>query len=122
MKLTNQEIEYYFNILQQLGQSQIMYPANIAYKIIHNTRELSKYIEDISEIRSKIIKAYYVQDPENKELFKPKEGLREQAETEFKSLMESENEVDIQTFSLSALDGLKLTVADIDSIYFMIED
>lgn len=122
MELTNEKIIAIMPALADVATSEVKFPASVSYKIIRNIKVLNDFYTDINMARSSIIAERY--EPVVGELgtFVPKEGQRELAEKELEDLYNVTNNIEVQTFPISVIEGLDVPLKVMNAIHFMIED
>lgn len=120
--MTNQEVISIFEKLAEWRTSvTARFPASIAYAVLRNIKTLQPIYEDIVAARAEILQTYADPVEDNPGYFLPKEGQQEAMEHEFATLAAIENNIDIVTVPMTALDGMELTLEDMDALYFMVD-
>lgn len=120
--MLNKEITEIFERLVSLrADATARFPASVAYAITRNIKTLQPFYEDIIAARAEILETYAIPSEGQPGYFVPKEGQREAMEHELEALAAIHNQVDITTIPLSALDGLGLTLENMEALYFMVD-
>lgn len=120
MKLTNQEIyEKATEITVAFSNETKYIPVKLNFAIQKNLSVLSKLKEEIENNRVKIASEYGKLNSEGTQFIIEKEN-REKVEQELNDLFTMEQEIDIRTCSLSQIEGIDLTMEQMQAIMFMI--
>ena len=120
MKLTNQEIyEKAFEISKAFSQETKYIPIKLNFAIQKNLATFSKLQKEIEDNRIKIASVYGTLDEERQKYIIEGEN-KIKAEQELQDLFNIEQEVDIRTCSLSQIEGIDLTLEQMQAIMFMI--
>lgn len=117
MKLNNGEIVVLYENLRQLGQKTL--PVKTAFSIAKNIKTLEPYYSAIIETRDGILKAYgeFSKDGGVKV---PSDKIQE-ANRDLSALQIIQTEINLDTISLSALEGNSWTIDEISGIYPIID-
>lgn len=122
MKLTNQEIyEKATEITVAFSNETKYIPVKLNFAIQKNLSVLSKLKEEIENNRIKIASEYGKLNLEGTQFIIEKEN-REKVEQELNDLFTMEQEIDIRTCSLSQIEGIDLTMEQMQAIMFMITE
>ena len=122
MKLTNQEIyEKATEITVAFSNETKYIPVKLNFTIQKNLSVLSKLKEEIENNRIKIASEYGKLNSEGTQFIIEKEN-REKVEQELNDLFTMEQEIDIRTCSLSQIEGIDLTMEQMQAIMFMITE
>lgn len=122
MKLTNQEIyEKATEITVAFSNETKYIPVKLNFAIQKNLSVLSKLKEEIENNRIKIASEYGKLNSEGTQFIIEKEN-REKVEQELNDLFTMEQEIDIRTCSLSQIEGIDLTMEQMQAIMFMITE
>lgn len=120
MKLTNQEIyEKATEITVAFSNETKYIPVKLNFAIQKNLSVLLKLKEEIENNRVKIASEYGKLNSEGTQFIIEKEN-REKVEQELNDLFTMEQEIDIRTCSLSQIEGIDLTMEQMQAIMFMI--
>lgn len=120
MKLTNQEIyEKATEITVAFSNETKYIPVKLNFAIQKNLSVLSRLKEEIENNRVKIASEYGKLNSEGTQFIIEKEN-REKVEQELNDLFTMEQEIDIRTCSLSQIEGIDLTMEQMQAIMFMI--
>lgn len=95
-------------------------PAKISFALVRNTNALRIIVQDIEQVKYKIVSMYGVQDENNPEVFRIKPKYIEIAEKELNELYETDTNVDLMQINLSDINGVQFTPAEMDALMFMI--
>ena len=121
--MTNAEIYALGERLAQLSQQEISFPAKVAYAILRNQKILAPIIRDIEEVRASIVTKYCDPAPDGKDQYVPRKETADILNKELTDLASIENSsLTLHKFSLSELDGINLSVADMEALYPIIEE
>lgn len=121
MKLNNSFIYSSEKSIANAFKSTTNLPARINFVIQKNLDELSLLAYDIEKIRKNIIEKYGNINEEDNSYNIPKENIH-LAQKELDDLLEVEQDVNIRFIKASWLDGFDLTMEQMASIMFMIEE
>lgn len=120
--MKNHEIlDTYEALISLRERSETRLPASTVYAIIRNMRILQPIAEDITIARMDVLKEYGDPVPEQPGFFSPKIGKEDEMNKALEDLASIENDVDFIKIPISSLDGLKLSMADMDALYFMVD-
>lgn len=119
--LNKEVIEIFEKLMSWQGSNTIRFPASIAYAVMRNIKTLQPIYEDIIAARADILQTYASPVEDQPGYFLPKEGQQEAMEHELTALAAINNSIDIVTIPMTALDGLELTLEDMDVLYFMVD-
>ena len=116
---------------------EVKLPAAVAWKKRLNFDKLS-HANDLIIEAQKEISEKYLDDAHSEEVevsYKDEDGMvkkrkdrrvlpefREEFETELKNLFDQETDVDIKKVKIDTLEGVELSDAEMDSLWFMIEE
>lgn len=122
MKLTNLQIEQYFNLYSKEFQEFKSYiPAKISFYITKNINALSAAAETVQTAKLSIAQHYGTPNEEQTGYTISPENMPA-ASKEIEDLYSIEQEIEIKTFSIDSLDGVDFTPAQMNAIIFMIEE
>lgn len=122
MKLTNKEIYEKATEIEVAFSNETKYiPVKLNFTIQKNLSVLSKLREEIENNRIKIASEYGKLNSEGTQFIIEKEN-REKVEQELNDLFTMEQEIDIRTCSLSQIEGIDLTMEQMQAIMFMITE
>lgn len=122
MKLTNQEIyEKATEITVAFSNETKYIPVKLNFAIQKNLSVLLKLKEEIENNKIKIAYEYGKLNSEGTQFIIEKEN-RKKAEQELNDLFSIEQEVDIKTCFLSQIEGIDLTIEQMQAIMFMITE
>jgi hypothetical protein len=120
MKITNKEIyEKVAEITAAFSNETKYIPIKLNFAIQKNLATFSALQQEIETARLKIAAEYGELDAENQRYIINKEN-EQKASQELNDLFNIEQEVDIRTCSLSQIEGIDLTLEQMQSIMFMI--
>lgn len=123
MKLTNNEVySYYKELNSAFDNANRYFPAKISFYIQKNKQLLGNIVTAIETTREKIGKEYGTPDKEIEGLYHIKEEDRGVAQQELKDLMNIQQNVPIHKLTLSEIESLEFTPAQMNAILFMIDD
>ena len=125
MELSNRKIVADVNTLSQVAQRKL--PVKAGFAIAKNLNKIESVLNIYNKERQKLIDKYCEKDEEGKlktenNTYEIKEGLRDDFNKESEELLEIENEVDIHKFNIKELDGVEISVAELQTIEYMIEE
>ena len=115
-----QELVDIYNKLSQIG-NKVTLPAKSAYKMLRNIRLIKPIVEDYYTVQLNIAQSYG--DLVNPELgtYKIKPENMELAQKELRELGETENDICFLLIDIDDLDGLNLSIEEMDALYPMIK-
>ena len=120
MKITNKEIyEKVAEITAAFSNETKYIPIKLNFAIQKNLATFSALQQEIETARLKIAAEYGELDAENQRYIINKEN-EQKASQELNDLFNIEQEIDIRTCSLSQIEGIDLTLEQMQSIMFMI--
>lgn len=120
MKITNKEIyEKVAEITAAFSNETKYIPIKLNFAIQKNLATFSALQQEIETARLKIAAEYGELDAENQRYIINKEN-EQKASQELNDLFNIEQDVDIRTCSLSQIEGIDLTLEQMQSIMFMI--
>lgn len=122
MELTNEQVCDSYVALSNLKNSKKVLPIKVSYAIIRNIKLLQPIVESIDMVKVDIFTKYGTRNTTNPGSYDISAESIDIVNTQLKELSSAENEVDILTIKLDALDGYELTVDEMDALYFMIEE
>ena len=116
MRYTNGELYQIFYNLNQfiLSNEEIIFPIKVNFYIQKNVSLLIPVIEEIQKVQQKIINKY---KNENEIVVE-----QEQLDKELKELSDISQEVNFYKITLNDLNDMQLTLSQMQSIIFMIEE
>ncbi len=126
--MTNFDIKYTFDNLMQFRQeNSAILPAKIAFAIVRNLHKLQPIVEDYEQARLGVIIANGgKQSPERPDIYTLEtkdESILSHVNSELKSLGETENnDIKLIKIKFSDLDGLNLSISQMDALYSIIEE
>lgn len=122
--MKNRDILKAFEGLMKIREkSEINFPARIAYAIARNIRILHPVYEDIVSTRIEILRKYGDPVPDEPGYFSPKTGEEQIMNDELRAIDEIESNCsDLQRISLSDLAEINFSVADMEALYFMVDE
>ena len=125
MKLTNKKIVADVNTLSVIAQRKL--PVKAGFAIAKNLNKIESVLNIYNKERQKLIDKYCEKDEEGKlktenNTYEIKEGSKEDFNKESEELLEIENEIDIHKFNIKELDGVEISVAELQTIEYMIEE
>ena len=122
MKLTNEQICDYYIALSNLKDSKKLLPVKVSYAIVRNIKLFQPIVESVDTVRLEVLVKYGTPSVSQSGSYDiPPENI-EVVGKELKDLGSSENEVNVLTIKLDALDGYELSVEEMDALYFMIDE
>lgn len=120
--MTNKEVlEAYDSLIELSNRVTIPMPVSVTYAIARNKRILLPIVEDILNARQDILRKYGIPLEENPGYFKPKPGCEQELTKAYNELNEIFNEISLHKIPLDSLDGIELSIADMDLLYFMVD-
>lgn len=126
IKLSNRKIVEDVNTLSILAQKKL--PVKAGFAIAKNLNKIEGILNIYNKERQKIVDEYCEKDEEGKlkiskdNSYIIKDGLRDEFNTKSEELLDIENEVEIHKFNLSILDSVEISVAELQTIEYMIEE
>lgn len=122
MKLTNGYILAYTEALVEeiLSNDKLKFPAKVNYIIQRNYKKMLEVAQDVAEERIKICEEYSTSQEEDKYFFEDKEK-RVQANEELTGLLSVEQNIDILTFDIAAIENVLLTNKQMEVLMLMID-
>ena len=126
MKITNEEIITNVSKLVEISQREL--PVKVSYAIAKNIAKIESVLKIYNTERSKLLEKYSVKDEQGKSIITEDNQIKLQEEftadwnKDIRELDEIENDIDIHTFSINALEGFNITPRDIKAIQYMIEE
>ncbi|AAK79147.1 hypothetical protein BJV85_002822 [Clostridium acetobutylicum] len=123
-KITNREMINGISGMQQLMKKEL--PIRASYALMKNKNKVNSVLKNFDEISKKLTDKYVKRD-ENGNPLKDKKGLpksdnQEQWNKDFEELLDIENEIDVHQISISDLQGVNLSVGQLEAINFMIKE
>lgn len=124
MKLTNGKILNDSAKLSEIAQKQL--PVKASFAIAKNLAKLETELKTYNTEREKLIEKYSVKDEKGKTIIDENNQIKIQEEylrdwnKDFQELLDIENEVDIHTFSIEALNGYNMSASELMLIGCMI--
>lgn len=103
------------------NDNEVYLPTKINFFIQKNRKIFLELAQEIEEARMEIIKHYGIPNEDGETYHFPPEVI-EQASKELEELVNIEQEVNVSTIDLDALDNVKLTSAQMNALMFMIEE
>ena len=126
MKLTNERILNDSARLASIAQKEL--PIKASYAIAKNLAKLEAELKIYNSEREKLIEKYSVKDEEGKTVIGDNNQIKLQPDfiadwnTNIQGLLSIENDVEIHTFSIEALNGYSMSPSDLMLIDYMIEE
>lgn len=126
MELSNRKIVSDVNTLTVLAQRKL--PIKAGFAIAKNLNKIESILNIYNKERQKIVDEYCEKDEEGKlkinkdNSYIIKEGLRDEFNTKSEELLDIENKVEIHKFDLSILDGVEISVAELQAVEYMITE
>ena len=122
MKITNYKIVEQANILSAIFNNNDLYiPVKANFLIQKNLKKFVEAAEEIEKARLEIGQHYGELNEKEQHYVIPEDKLTV-AQQEVIDLLNIEQELDIQTFSIEALGNIDLTPKQMQAIMFMIEE
>lgn len=120
MKLTNKQVHMAFPIILKISNTEL--PVLQAYNIRKTLLNIKKQAEFIEQQRIELVKKYGKEkDGEVFEINKGDLKAKENFFKDFDAILNTVEEVDVRKLSIDKLDGVILSVEDLDKIDFMID-
>ena len=126
MKLTNERILNDSARLSSIAQKEL--PIKASYAIAKNLAKLEAELKIYNSEREKLIEKYSLKDENGKTVAAENNQIKLQPELlpdwnkDIQELFAIENDIDIHTFSIEALNGYDMTPAELMLIDYMIEE
>ena len=120
--MTNREVELNIHNLQNLRGSGVKFPASVTYAIARNEKLLASIEEDILQAKTAIVQEHAEAVPDEPGYFRPKEGHAADMEKELLALDVVDNDVNITKIKIADLNNMDLSMSDMDSLYFMLDE
>lgn len=126
MELSNRKIVSDVNTLTVLAQRKL--PVKAGFAIAKNLNKIESILNIYNKERQKIVDEYCEKDEEGKlkinkdNSYIIKDGLRDEFNTKLEELLDIENKVEIHKFDLSILDGVEISVAELQAVEYMITE
>ena len=126
MKLTNERILNDSTRLASIVQKEL--PIKASYAIAKNLAKLEAELKTYNSEREKLIEKYSIKDENGKTVADENNQIKLQPELlldwnkDIQELLAIENEIDIHTFSIEALNGYSMSPSDLMLIDYMIEE
>lgn len=121
MKLTNNKILEYANLLATIKNSQIKLPVRVNFFLQKNIRIILDAAAYIEENRLNIGRAYGELNEMQNSYIIPPESMAS-VNAELNALFSIEQDLEITAIPLSAFDEVELTMEEMDAIMFMVEE
>lgn len=121
MKLTNQQIYEYANLLLSFKDCDIKIPVRINFYMQKNIKCIEQAAIEIDKMRISIGSQFGVPSPNADRYDIPKENIPV-VNQELNDLFTLEQDLNIHMFKLSDFDGIELTYQQMSAIMFMIEE
>lgn len=124
MKLSNERILSDIKALGEISQKQL--PIKVSYAIAKNISKIEAELKIYNKEREKLIDKYAVMDDKGK-LVLDKNGQIKFKDAEawnkdIRELLSIENEINIHTFPIGALEGYNMSPAELKAIDYMIDE
>lgn len=121
--MTNQEIYLTFQNLYRLRECDSMrFPARVSFAIIHNMKQLAPIVSAYEDTKTLLLQENGSPSDEQANTFIISPDKISYVTQELSALDSLEVEVSIQKIKMSDLDGLELSLQDMDALYFMIDE
>lgn len=121
MKLTNNKILEYANLLATIKNSQIKLPVRVNFFLQKNIRIILDAAAYIEENRINIGRSYgELNEMQNSYIIPPESMAAVNAE--LNELFSIEQDLEITAIPLSAFDEVELTMEEMNAIMFMVEE
>ena len=123
MKLTNNEIYNYANILNQYfgTDNEIKFPIKISFFLQKNIKIITEAAQEIEQVRMEIIQRYGVPTEDGQSYHIPDDKI-EIASQELQDLFNIEQNLNIHQFDLDDFNNMEITSAQTAALLFMIKD
>lgn len=121
MKLTNQQIYEYANLLLSFKDCDIKIPVRINFYMQKNIKCIEQAAIEIDKMRISIGSQFGVPSPNADRYDIPKENIPV-VNQELNDLFTLEQDLNIHMFKLSDFDGIELTYQQMSAIMFMVEE
>ena len=121
MKLTNQQIYEYANLLLSFKDCDIKIPVRINFYMQKNIKCIEQAAIEIDKMRISIGSQFGVPSPNADRYDIPKENIPV-VNQELNDLFALEQDLNIHMFKLSDFDGIELTYQQMSAIMFMVEE
>lgn len=121
--MKNKEVvNVYEKLIKTTQMNQTRFPAKVSFAIVRNLKLLEPIYNDIIEARLKIAQEYGEEIPDEPGSYKAKDGMFDIMQDELNSLAEVENDIKFYTITLDDIQNNSLSLADMEGLYFMIEE
>ena len=126
MKLTNERILNDSARLASIAQKEL--PIKASYAIAKNLSKLEVELKIYNSEREKLIEKYSLKNEKGETVVGENNQIKLQPELisdwnkDIKELLAIENDIDIHTFSIEALNGYSISPSDLMLIDYMIEE
>lgn len=124
-QFSNQEILSYAQQLSKVilnAAEDIELPVRVNFYLQKNIKTFLKAAQEINEMRLKIGKKYGEYDKETQSYQIQDKNKLELAQQDLKNLLSIDQILDIYMISLTDIEDLKLTVAEMNAMLFMIDE
>lgn len=108
-------------LIKMRDNSSIRFPARVSFAIARNIRVMLPIYEDIYNARMDILKEHGELVGQS-DFFSPKEGHEEQIAKELEAINQTECDCSIQKFPFNDIENLELSIDDMDTLYFMVDE
>lgn len=115
-------ITTYYSLTTLKNKQEIIFSSKVAYAIIRNLKILQPIVEDIENVKNSLIEQYGDPVENQPGYYKEKQGCEGKLFNEIDKLMETETSLLFQYIKSTDLDGINLTLNDMEALYFMIKD
>ena len=118
--MTNRDIEALFTGLNSIQNQN--WPARVAFAIVRNIKTLAPLIEDIQNVRMKIVTTYGVPMDGQPDTYQIPPEKQEEAMRELDSLYDTSVDVNIVKIKLKDIEQNYISVEDMEALYLMIDE
>ena len=121
--MTNKEIYIAYSGLYDLRKAgSVRFPARVSFAIIHNMRQLEPVVAAYEDAKTILLQENGTLSEDNLNAFVVPPEKISYVSQELSTLDDTQVGVIIQRINMGDLDGLDLTLQDMDALYFMIEE
>ncbi len=126
-KVTAAQLYEVYSVINRLANSPL--PIKIAYAFSKNIKAIKRELEELTELRQKLIDEYAERDEAgnvvmpSKDEIKLKDETKNEFNTKFKDFLNMEIEIEVHTVSLNqfTMSNINLTPTEMDVLDFMFD-
>lgn len=121
--MINKEImELYEGLNKVLSHQELRFPAKVSFSMMRNYRDLMPIVDDIALAKDGVLQTYGTPIEDKPGYYHIPRENGEKAQAELNALDNVKQDINILKISVSDLEGMELSLDEMNCLYGMLED